>query len=264
MGVLGYLALGAVIYFSQDQMVFVPSRYPAEVMDQRAAAQGFVPWLNDSGERIGWQSMEGDPSQVLLVFSGNGGTALVGTIFRKFCQEHPGNWKTYLMEYPGFGSREGQPSEASLTRAGVEAVDLLARDPDRRVWLLGYSLGSGTACATVRERPGAVAGLLLLTPFDSLVSVASHHYPYFAVSWFMKTRFDSAANLRAYRGPVGVIVSATDTTVPAALGRKLYDGYAGRKRLWTEPEADHDATPVLAAHWAEIVAWLEAGVPHDK
>lgn len=254
--IFGYMAVGGVLYFGQDALVFAAARQPVPQMEARARAEGFEPWFNAAGMPIGWQSVDGDPQEVLLVFHGNGGHALMDTVFHRICRKHAQNWKLFLMEYPGYGNREGEPSEESLTRAGVEAVDLLASQPGRRIRLLGYSLGSGVACATVRERPGKIAALFLLTPFNSLVETAAFHYPWVPVSSFLKTRFDSEKNLAGYPGPVCFIVATKDTVVPAVLGQKLYDGYAGRKRLWIEPERDHDATGVLDAEWTEIVGWM--------
>jgi len=254
--VFAYLAVGGLLYFGQDALVFAAARQPAPQMEARARAEGFEPWLNAAGEPIGWQSVDGNPAEVLLVFHGNGGHALMDTVFHRICRKHAQDWKLFLMEYPGYGCREGTPSEDSLTRAAVEAVDLLASQPGRRIRLLGYSLGSGVACATVRERPDKITGLFLLTPFNSLVDTAAFHYPWVPVSSFLKTRFDSQKNLADYPGPVCFIVAAKDTVVPAALGQKLYEGYPGRKSLWIEPERDHDATGVLDAEWSEIVGGM--------
>lgn len=256
---LGYLAIVLILYFRQDGMVFFPSRPPAAEMAQDAEVNGFEPWRDAAGQPIGWQSVEGDPQNALLVFHGNGGHALYCTVYRDYARRAPGNWKTFLLEYPGYGNREGIPSEKSLTAAGVEAVDTLAAVPGRKIWLAGLSLGSGTAAATVRERPDSIAGLILVTPFDSLVGAAAFHYPWLPVSLLMKTRFDSVKNLAAYPGPVAFLLSEQDRTTPAALGRKLYDSYPGRKRLWVDPVGDHDVSALQDAEWPQIVEWLQGG-----
>jgi len=254
---LGYLVICAILYFQQDSMVFLPARNSFAQLEKKAATEGFEPWLSAKGERIGWQSQEGNPDNVLLVFNGNGGYALDRAFYREFSRDRAGGWKTFLLEYPGYGSRTGQPSEKSLTAAALEAVDTLAAVPDRKIWLLGESLGSGTASATVAARPEKIAGLLLVTPFNSLVAAAANHYPWLPVSLLLKTRFDSEKNLAKYPGPVAFLLSEKDTIVPAVLGQKLYDGYQGRKRLWIDPESDHDVFGLLDAEWPKIVQWLQ-------
>jgi len=255
---LGFLILCGVLYFQQDAMIFRPSRSSWEESERRAAAEGFAPWRNAAGDMIGWQSLDGDPAHVLLVMNGNGGSALGRAHYRQICRQTGEDWKTYLLEYPGYGSRDGQPSEPALTAAACEAVDVLATETGRTIWLLGESLGSGTACATVRERPTQIAGVILVTPFNSLAAAAQYHYPWLPVSVFLRTRFASDENLANYPGPVAFLLGAKDQTVPAVLGQKLYDGYKGQKRLWIDPEGTHSLSTFLAAQWAEIVQWLQA------
>ncbi|CAN5573812.1 alpha/beta hydrolase [soil metagenome] len=254
---VGYVGIGIFLYLMQNALIFCPTRLPFGKMEALAKEKGFVPWTNGKGERIGWQSVEGNPNEVLLAFNGQGGYALKLGFLRECCQSTPGNWKTYLLEYPGYGSREGIPTEASLTAAGVEAVDTLAAEPGRKIWLAGQSLGSGTACATVRERGGKISGLLLLTPFNSLVAASSGRYPWLPVSALLRTRFESDKNLSNYPGPVAVFVSGKDTTIPCELGKKLYEGYPGRKRLWIDPESNHDVSGLLLRDWGKVVEWLE-------
>lgn len=256
---IGYLVLGLILYFRQDGMIFFPSRTPDDELLREADVQGFEPWRNADGLQIGWQSREGDPHNALLVFHGNGGQALYLTFYRDLARRAPGNWKTFLLEYPGYGHRDGTPSETTLTAAGVEAVDTLAGVPDRKIWLVGVSLGSGAAAATVRERPDRIAGLVMVTPFDSLVGAAAFHYPWLPVSLFLKTRFESGKNLASYPGPVAFLLSAHDTTTPFVLGKKLFDGYGGRKRLWVDAGGDHDVSPLQDAEWPQIVEWLQGG-----
>ncbi len=254
---IGYLVICAILYFQQDNMVFLPSRYSFAQLEERANAEGFAPWMNVRGERIGWQSKLGNSENVLLVFNGNGGCALDRSYYREYGRGSSGDWKTFLLEYPGYGSREGRPSEEALTEAALEAVDALAATPGRKIWVLGESLGSGTACVAVKARPENIAGLLLVTPFNSLVAAAARHYPWLPVSFLLRTRFDSEKNLANYPGPVAFFLGAKDVTVPAALGQKLYDGYSGRKRLWVDPEGNHDVSGLLEAQWPEIAGWLE-------
>lgn len=255
--VAAYAAVTTIMYVFQDALIFAPTRHSFEQMAAEAKRNGFEPWMNAKGERIGWQSTQGDDREVILAFNGQGGNALNLCFIGRCCRHAPGNWKTFLMEYPGYGSREGRPSEKAFTAAGVEAVDTLAALPGRKIWLAGQSLGSGTACATVRERASKIAGVLLLTPFNSLVATSAGRYPWLPVSALLRTRFESDKNLAHYPGPVAVFVCERDTIVPAVLGKKLYEGYAGRKRLWIDPERNHDASELISKNWDEIVDWLE-------
>ena len=145
---LGYLMILAVLYFNQDNMVFVPTRDTEANLDRQAAAEGFEPWFDAQGKRIGWQSRGGDDSQVLLICGGNGGYALNRTHYRSDLSAQGCNWKIFLVEYPGYGARPGKPGEKALTEAAIEAFDTLAARPDRTIRVVGASLGSGVPGAT--------------------------------------------------------------------------------------------------------------------
>jgi len=252
---VGYLLICALLYFKQDGMVFIPTKGKEADLDKKAADWEFVPWTNAQGERIGWQSRDGDSQNVLLVFSGNGGQALNRVHYREFTAGS-GDWKTYLLEYPGYGARSGKPSEASVTAAGIEAIDTLSATPGRTIWLLGESLGSGVASAVVAQRADKVAGVILVTPYTSLVATASEHYSWLPVKQLLRTRFDSVKNLANYQGPVAFIVGKYDDVIPPKLGHELCENYPGRKRLWEAPQHDHNVSGYLSTEWGDITKWL--------
>jgi pimeloyl-ACP methyl ester carboxylesterase len=255
---LGYLMILAVLYFNQDNMVFVPTRDTEANLDRQAAAEGFEPWFDAQGKRIGWQSRGGDDSQVLLMCGGNGGYALNRTHYRSDLSAQGCNWKIFLVEYPGYGARPGKPGEKALTEAAIEAFDTLAARPDRTIRVVGESLGSGVAGALTAARGDRIAGLVLVTPFDSLANAAAAHYPWLPVSLLLRTKFDSAKNLKAYPGPVGFILGENDRTVPTELGERLFEMYPGRKKRWLVPDAGHDCSHFIGSEWRQVMDFLTA------
>ncbi len=258
----GYLAICLLVFFRQDAMIFHPSAATDRELADLAAADGFEPWRNARGERIGWRSPAGDPARALLVFHGNGGSALGGSYhpLRPPRGEHEA-FQIYLLEYPGYGNRPGPPSAKLFTAAAVEAVDLLSADPARRIWLMGQSMGTGVACAAAAARPEKIAGLALVTPYDSLSGAASAHYPWLPVRLLMRHRLDSDQNLTRYHGPVAFVIAGRDDTIPPRLGQELFAGYTGPKRLWLVPEAGHNDLDELLADWPRIAAWLVSSKP---
>lgn len=167
-------------------------------------------------------------------------------------------WRIFILEYPGYGSRAGPPSEEALINAGLEAFDTLAEEPRRKVWVLGESLGSGVASALAAARSDKVAGLVLVTPYDSLTNTARNHFPWLPVASLVRTRFDSASILNSYPGPVAFILGEGDKTVPTALGEQLYNGYRGRKHRWLVPNAGHNCSDFLRTDWPQIAKFLQA------
>ena len=246
--------LVAAAYLYQDHLIFYPWKGDTVSLETEAGRAGLVPWKDAEGRRIGWQSKGGNSREVIILFHGNAGSALHRADYPSFL--HGNTRKFYVLEYPGYADRPGRPGEKPMTAAAVQALDELARSGAQSIWVLGESIGTGVACGAVRERPKLVQALVLITPFDSLIHAAQVHYPVLPVSWLIRHRFDSVANLKDYPGPVAFALAENDRTVPAGLGRALYESYPGVKRLWVTPQADHNDTPLMLAAWPEIMEWL--------
>ena len=65
---------------------------------------------------------------------------------------------------------------------------------------MGRSLGTGIATALASQR--TVAGLVLVTPYDSIANVASDRYPWLPVHLLIKDSYDSATGIRQVEAPV--------------------------------------------------------------
>jgi pimeloyl-ACP methyl ester carboxylesterase len=256
--ILVWLGLLAFLALWQRSMIYFPSRHDSASLARDAAARGFEPWTNPAGATIGYRSLpdpsDSRPPAAVLVTHGNAGYALhradYAAILRAAAPGH--GLSVYLLEYPGYGARSGQPSQPDFIAAADEAVTLI---PDHQpLILLGESIGTGVATATAAAHPGRIAGLLLLTPFDSLANVARHHYPLLPVRWIMRDQYPSGQWLEKYRGPVAVMLAANDTIVPAKFGQKLHDSYGGPKKLLIADQADHNDL----LHTLPAAAWREA------
>lgn len=260
--VIAWCGFVVLLALAQRSMIYYPSRQDAAILAREAASQGFEPWKNAAGETIGYCSVTApeDPRPPLgvLVFHGNAGYALHRTGFAPLLRGAAPDRavSVYILEYPGYGARHGNPSQDSFLSAAREAVATLpGKIP---LIILGESIGTAVAAAAASADPARVGGLLLLTPFDSLVSVAQHHYPLLPVRWILRDQYPAAEWLENYRGPVTVVLAANDTIVPAAFGKKLHDSHAGPKKVVTVTSADHnDVVEALpTAFWREAMDFL--------
>jgi pimeloyl-ACP methyl ester carboxylesterase len=256
-----YLLLCGYVFLAQRSMMYVPTRMAEPACLRRGLALGLTPWRDGRGAFIGWRApgARGPAEARALVFCGNAGNALdrLGYVLGLQDPAVARRWEVLILEYPGYGSRPGEPSEASLVAAGLEALDLLEGEGRLPTVLVGESLGSGVAALCAARRPDRVQGLFLLTPLNRMRDVAAAHYP-FLPPILVKDRFEAADALQAWRGPLALMVAERDEVIPARLGRKLFEGYAGPKRLWTAPGAGHndwDGGPANPL-WREASAFL--------
>jgi pimeloyl-ACP methyl ester carboxylesterase len=74
----------------------------------------------------------------------------------------------------------------------------------------------------------------------------------------MQDRYEAAAALKEYSGPVAVLLAGQDYIVPTRFGQALFDGYTGPKRLWIQQGAGHNTLDYNpgAAWWTEVSNFL--------
>ncbi len=254
---LAYFGLLVLVFIFQRSFIYHPSRVSHSVLDLAAHHRGFEVWTNASGLPIGWKRLSSakSPAGQLLIFHGNGGNAThVLSLANELLHEEP--WDIYSLEYPGYGSREGSPSEANCFAAAREGFELIAKNGsvNGSVYVLGISLGTGVATWLAAEFPHDVKGLLLVAPYDNLVSVGKVRMPFFPVSLMQWDRFTSDRYLQNYQGSVAMMFAGRDYVVPNRLGHRLYDGYQGTKKFWNFPEAGHNGLlPQPPAWWRELL-----------
>src|SRR5262249_21014615 len=135
-----------------------------------------------------------------------------------------------------YGARKGKPTERNLVGAALEAIDLLKE----KTILLGESLGTGVACEAAARRQDTVGGLVLVAPFDSLVSVAGKHYPLIPAGLILQDRYQSSQALRQFDGPVAIIMAEKDSIIPPESTQRLFRSYHGPKQLWRIPQSGHN------------------------
>jgi alpha-beta hydrolase superfamily lysophospholipase len=155
-------------------------------------------------------------------------------------------------DYRGYGENPGSPTEADLHRDARAAWNHLTRSlkiPERRIVLLGESLGGGVATrlaadlCTADEVPG---GLVLRSTFNTLTAAARCHFPLLPVNWLLRDRFESQRSIGRVVCPVLCLHGERDTIVPLELGRQLFatapakSGNGVSKEFVSLPRADHN------------------------
>jgi pimeloyl-ACP methyl ester carboxylesterase len=251
-----YGILCLLVVLLQRRLMYFPDRAEEARARQRAEALGLRPWRDATGALIGWRPERPAAGPRVLVFHGNAGSALDRVYYLDLFEG--AGAEVLLFEYPGYGSRPGQPSQDALVAGALAAVEQLRREDQRALWLLGESLGSGVAAQVATRRPRDAAGLVLVTPFASMSGVAAAHYPFLPVRLLLRDRWDSSAALGAYAGPVGLVIAGRDEVVGAAQGRLLASSLGARARVWVQPEAGHNSWSIVPelAPWPEVRAFL--------
>jgi pimeloyl-ACP methyl ester carboxylesterase len=269
LGVLGWIIVGAAVvfgvpaamYLAQDSLLF----YPQPLVGPGPAARASRP-VEDlafeaaDGVRLrGWlihrqaRDQRGERAPLVIYYGGN-----AEEVSWQAGEPWTPAWSLALVNYRGYGASEGKPSESDLCADALVVFDALARRQDvdaTRIVLVGRSLGSGVATYVAAQRP--VAGVILISPFDSMVELGRRHYPWLPVGTLLKHPFDSASRAPAIGVPLLAIAAARDSIIPPAHSKRLFEAWGGPKR-WVElPQAGHNDLSAWPQFWPAIGGFLQ-------
>ncbi len=242
----------------QNRFLYFPSSEPPSA--KSLAVENMRLWQRTSADYRGLLADREAPapSGTLVLFHGNGGTALD----RGFYLEPLGKpgFRVILAEYPKYGGRPGQVGEKPFVADGLETVRLADEQYGGPLYLLGESLGCGVAAAVAKHTSVPIAGLVLITPWDTLASVAKSLFPFLPVSLFLTDKYDNIGNLQSFEGKISLIGAERDEILPIRHAHHLYQSLPeGKKRMRVIKGAGHNDWPFYAeaSLWKEMTDFIK-------
>ncbi len=249
------VAVPLTAYLMQDKLIFQP-RPLAEM--QREAIAARHPDVADTflqaadGTRLHAWHIPSKPGAPLVLYFGGNAEEVSWMLDEIPRRETGAAW--LLVDYRGYGASGGSPSERSLESDAAAWYDHFAAT-NKRIVAFGRSLGSGVAVQLAAARK--LEALVLVAPFDSMVEVGKHHYPFLPVSWLLRHRFDSLSVAPKIETPLLCIAATHDEVIPAEHARRLYDAWAGPKQ-WVALAASHNDIDGHPDYWPSIRSFLAA------
>ncbi len=208
---LVYAAIAGLMYASQTSMLF-PTGLVADSPAVLPAGAERLGLATADGATLAGLRLPGPVERAPLVL-GFGGNAWNADHLAMFLRGLSPDAEVVTFHYRGYRPSTGKPSAAALLADAVAIHDAVAPAASaRRVYAVGLSLGAGVAAHLARER--SLAGLILVSPFDSLGAVAQGHYFWLPVKLLLRHDIDAAAAMSAHARPTAVIRAGRDTIIP--------------------------------------------------
>lgn len=243
---LVYLGFGLYLYLAQRAFMYFP-------VTERVADDVPSETLLVNGESIRLWVVGGGQDDALLYFGGNGEDVYHNAADVRHALP---DRTVYLVNYRGYGGSSGAPTEAGLF-ADAEALFDRLRSRHRAIAVMGRSLGSAVAVHLADRRP--VERLVLATPPDSAVALASALYPMYPVALMLKDHYDSMRRAPRIRVPTLVLTAAEDRLVPARHSERLADAFPpGVVVRATVAGSGHNDLSGHAAYWDTVARFLAA------
>jgi pimeloyl-ACP methyl ester carboxylesterase len=208
--VVGYGVMVTVLYVAQRPLIFPGARKTSVPLDRPRAPER-LELATAGGDVLHGMLYRGSPDAIDLVIGFGGNAQDAEMLGQDLAARIPGA-HVVVFHYRGFGPSTGEPSEEALQADAILIYDaMVAQLQPLRTFAVGISLGSGVATHLSRERP--LAGMILVTPFDSVEAIAQEQYFWVPVSLLLRHRFSSVESVQDNPTPTAVIAAAADRVV---------------------------------------------------
>jgi len=240
-----YLIIGAILYIKQRDILYHPKPAPQKSFDE-------LNIKNDAGIIKTFVLNRGHKNAILY-FGGNAES--VGYSADAFAKNFP-NHTVYLINYRGYGGSSGNPTEENLYADALLVYDKV-REKHADIHVIGRSLGSGVATYLASKRP--VNRLVLVTPFDSIESVAQERFPIYPMQIILKDKYksiDRVSDIKAHK--TLIVIGGEDKVVTNEHSQRLYDAFVVSKVKELYLPRGHNDIQLDKSYFEEIRSFINS------
>ena len=220
--VSGYMLVLVVLFFYQRNLLYHPNEnsYSGDSLTVKVE-EVKIP-TSDNLLLNGWfHKKDLKKYKTIIYFHGNAGT--LDNRIHKLNHFKDIDINFLIISWRGFSGNKGEPTEKGLYIDGQSAVDWILKQDvkEENIILYGESLGTGIATELVQNKN--YAGVILETPFTSMVDAAQKFYPYIPISLLLKDRFENEKKIKNIDVPILIMHGKKDTIVPFSMGKKIFE-----------------------------------------
>ncbi len=239
--VLLYILLLIFVFFFQRNLLYHPTvdNYLKDQVDREPTEiEKIKITTKDNIDLIGW-FYQGNTakSKTILFFHGNAGSLENRTY--KLNHFKNLNVNFLIIAWRGFSGNKGKPNEKGLYEDAESAIRWLKSRGinEKNIILYGESLGTAVAVEVAQNKK--YAGVILESPFTSMIEMGKKYYPFFPVRFLLKDKFESHKKVGNISIPILFIHGKVDKIVPYDMGRKMYELANEPKFFYSQEYGDH-------------------------
>ena len=236
-----YILLLIIVFFFQGNLLYHPTTNNY-LKDQTAREPSGIEKVKivtkDEINLIGWfYNQDLEKFKTILFFHGNAGSLENRTY--KLNHFKNLNLNFLIIAWRGFNGNKGKPNEMGLYEDAKSAIKWLNAKgiKEKNIILYGESLGTGVAVEVAQNKN--YAGVILESPFTSMVNMGKKYYPFFPVSFLLKDKFESYKKINNIFVPVLIMHGKVDKIVPYDMGKKMYELANEPKFFHSQEYGDH-------------------------
>ena len=236
-----YVLLLSIVFLFQRNLLYHPSvnnYLKDKVTNEPTEIEKVKITTMDNIDLVAWfYNKNTTKFKTILFFHGNAGSLENRTYKLNHFKDLNVNF--LIIAWRGFSGNKGKPNEMGLYEDAESAIRWLKTKgiTEKNIILYGESLGTGVAVEVARNKN--YAGVILESPFTSMINMGKKHYPFFPVGFLLKDKFESYKKITNISVPILIIHGKIDKIVPFTMGKKMYELANEPKFFYSQEYGDH-------------------------
>ena len=220
--VLIYFIIIISTYFFQRSLLYHPkeNNYFGDKLD--VSIQKVKIKTKDGIELLSWYHKKNFVDyKTILFLHGNAGS--LENRIHKINHFKNININFLIISWRGFSGNKGQPTEEGLYEDARSAVRWLKSNgiSEKQIIIYGESLGTGIATEIAQNKN--FGGIILESPFTSMINAGKDKYPYLPVKLLLKDKYESNKKIKNIKSPILIMHGKLDKLVPFTMGKEMYE-----------------------------------------
>ena len=217
-----YLLVLVFLYFYQRNLLYHPNENNYSNDQISVSIEKVKINTSDNIDLLAWyHEKDLKKYKTILYFHGNAGS--LENRIHKLNHFSEMDVNFLIIAWRGFSGNKGKPSEKGLYEDGRSGINWLINKGVKEENIVIYGESLGTGVATHLSQKKNFAGVILETPFTSMVDAAKTFYPYIPVSLLLKDKFDNKSKINNINTPILIMHGEADQIVPFFMGKKMYE-----------------------------------------
>jgi uncharacterized protein len=212
--VIAYIAIGIVLYFSQEYFIFhgvkVKKDTAYEFPNQKFTEHNITRVDGSNLNYIKFLPPDSAIHGILIYYHGNMTNVIRYAAYTTLFTMN--GYEVWMMDYPGFGKTTGKRTEQSLY-ADAQTIYDLAKQKMSTDSILIYGKSIGTGVATYIAAHNACKRVLLETPYYSLSTVYDDFTFIYPTKFLLRYQFPSYKNIPLIKAPITIFHGTNDELI---------------------------------------------------
>ena len=207
-----YFLVCILMYINQRNFIYFPgiNNY---IKYEKINKNNEVIYLKNKNKRLkSWFSNIRANKPIILFFHGNAGDLENRTYKANAFNDIGYNY--LFISYRGFNGNDGSPTEENIYADAQFAYNWLLKNgfDENLIIIYGESLGTGVGVEISKNNNPK--GLILESPFTSIVEMGKRKFPFLPVQLILKDKYDNLEKISLIKCPVLYLHGKSDNLVP--------------------------------------------------